>query len=920
MENGKLKLHGPARQGPIRTLALLLTIVSGQAAHALEPPSPAMEHGLTRCGFREEFDDYLGIDIENTGGEGFNFYVKHFWSSRTVDSSEAVIENGVLTLECDENRAQGDLRSVFRIDETTFHGWHHDMATDGPVYFEARLRWSAEQVRPDPDGFPAFWAMPIEHFDTRANAPYHHYTELDFFEFNPSWRAGESGFLQGLPPWQREPGERWERYRNPDPKQWARPDGVIWPAHKAAINFDVLDPATGSVMTRSGWSGWQVVGCLVIPGDGTPQNPGRCISYFNGRKLKERIDTSMDGDGSWRESVDELSPEEVGFAPMPGMRHHRYYVVIGSGQWRTQWDWVRVWQSPAAGDETHGARNAANTSPRRKEYASHSELLPFARNVADDDPEKLVFINWHQLTHTDNNTGPESEHIRTTRTNRKIRHRVCRDVPLGRPARRDDQGDELPYKEWFMADFAADLRYANAIGADAVQPNAGSLDAGNPRGLRGYTLFLEACERAMATDPGFRTRIMVTQDFVNSPGTTYAHGQAIARTLHTALRGGAQQSGRPPSGVTYTPYFQEDKAASPALFRIDGNLAFSVWAYNRVPNEMLKGYKDELARLFGETKVLLIPNSDTMLGHETYKSGYTALDGVVCWGRSSVRTDLDAHVDGIAAIAKEVPGAWVGMAPRVGTTRMLANPGADVANKDPNSILLWENHNTKLFRLQCQRACMDPRVNIMMVGPTINDKMEGQGFGPGIYRQHLFYDLAAYYCQWFKSGSRPKIIRDCLYWCHRRQIVPDGRSEPMLSVRTGPVSNKIEVVGFLTAPASIEILIDGVVKASQAFDQASLDAAGGVVELYADAEKGQPSYRLIRNGEILQEFESDFAIEEWNRDLPYPHYGGGSSLRKLHPRRMLIDPLTDRWEDFDVDDWLAPNLGEPVPFHTGAAE
>jgi hypothetical protein len=257
------------------------------------------------------------------------------------------------------------------------------------------------------------------------------------------------------------------------------------------------------------------------------------------------------------------------------------------------------------------------------------------------------------------------------------------------------------------------------------------------------------------------------------------------------------------------------------------------------------------------------------------------------------------------------------MAPRVGTTRMLGNHGAHVADKDPNSILLWENRNTKLFRLQCEKACTDPRVNIIMPGPTINDKMEGQGFGPGIYRQHLFYDLAAYYCQWFKTGKRPQVIHDCLYWCHRRQIVPDGRSEPMLSVRTGPVSNKIEVVGFLTAPATIEILVDGTIKASQTFDQSALDATGGVVELYADAEVGQPGYRLIRGRTIIQEFESDFPIGPWNRDLPYPQYGGGSSLRKLHPRK-LIDPLKEGWQYFDVDDWLAPNLGEPVPFHTGA--
>jgi hypothetical protein len=155
--------------------------------------------------------------------------------------------------------------------------------------------------------------------------------------------------------------------------------------------------------------------------------------------------------------------------------------------------------------------------------------------------------------------------------------------PPRRPGRRPisgtrHSGDELSHREWFIADFAADLRYANALGADAVLPNAGSLDAGNPGRLRGYTLFLGACERAMAAGPRFRTRIMGTQDFAGSPGTTYADGRAIAAKLHTALRGVAQHSGRRPKGKSYTPYLQEDKRDSPALFRIDGKPAFSVWA------------------------------------------------------------------------------------------------------------------------------------------------------------------------------------------------------------------------------------------------------------------------------------------------------------------------------------------------------
>ena len=99
-------------------------------------------------------------------------------------------------------------------------------------------------------------------------------------------------------------------------------------------------------MTSESWNNWQTIGFLVIPGDNTGKNPSRCIAYFNGKKKKERIDTSWDGDSTWRESRDTLGPDEVGYVPMPGLRHHRYMVIIGSGQWKTQWDWVRVWQSP----------------------------------------------------------------------------------------------------------------------------------------------------------------------------------------------------------------------------------------------------------------------------------------------------------------------------------------------------------------------------------------------------------------------------------------------------------------------------------------------------------------------------------------------------------------------------------------------
>jgi len=335
---------------------LVLIVLFGIAfpIYSQTPPEPAKKYGLTYCGFNEDFNNYINIDINNTGDQGYNFYPKVIWSKRTIDSTEASVRNGILTLECKDNSAQGDLFSAYKVSNTQFHGWYHDMATQGAVYFEARVRWKYSEIKDNPDGFPAFWSNPVEFADWRTNAPYHHYTELDFFEFNPRWTGGDhSRHLQGLPPWQREPGGRWERYVNPISEECLGDDCVIMPHLPASWNYNLTDAQTGQRMTSSLWNNWQTVGFLVIPGDGTADNPTRCISYFNGKKKKERIDTSWDGDSTWRESKNQLSPDEVGFAPMPGLRHQRYMIIIGSGQWKTQWDFVRAWQLPKVSANDH---------------------------------------------------------------------------------------------------------------------------------------------------------------------------------------------------------------------------------------------------------------------------------------------------------------------------------------------------------------------------------------------------------------------------------------------------------------------------------------------------------------------------------------------------------------------------------------
>jgi hypothetical protein len=53
---------------------------------------------------------------------------------------------------------------------------------------------------------------------------------------------------------------------------------------------------------------------------------------------------------------------------------------------------------------------------------------------------------------------------------------------------------------------------------------------------------------------------------------------------------------------------------------------------------------------------------------------------------------------------------------------------------------------------------------------TWNDNGEATEFAPSSSSQFLFYDLSAYYIQWYKSGRAPAIIRDATYYSHRTQI------------------------------------------------------------------------------------------------------------------------------------------------------
>ena len=148
---------------------------------------------------------------------------------------------------------------------------------------------------------------------------------------------------------------------------------------------------------------------------------------------------------------------------------------------------------------------------------------------------------------------------------------------------------------------------------------------------------------------------------------------------------------------------------------------------------------------------------------------------------------------------------------------------------------------------------------------------------PSSATQFLFYDLTTYYVTWFKTGTRPKITKDAIYYCHRRQIVTQDEvvrqgDIPMHDIGSTPVDNEIELLAFLTKPATLQIEIaDKILQMS---------ATLGLVSFKVPAIVGVPIFKIIRDGRTVVNLRSAWQIEA-KPDAADPLYVGGCSTRPI---------------------------------------
>ena len=78
------------------------------------------------------------------------------------------------------------------------------------------------------------------------------------------------------------------------------------------------------------------------------------------------------------------------------------------------------------------------------------------------------------------------------------------------------------------------------------------------------------------------------------------------------------------------------------------------------------------------------------------------------------------------------------------------------------------------------------------------------------------FDLNAYYTHWFKTRKQPAIVRDVLYYCHRRQHTDAPQMHGVrwnfhkdMNINDSPEHNEIELLAFLKEPGTLLINVDG---------------------------------------------------------------------------------------------------------------
>ena len=129
----------------------------------------------------------------------------------------------------------------------------------------------------------------------------------------------------------------------------------------------------------------------------------------------------------------------------------------------------------------------------------------------------------------------------------------------------------------------------------------------------------------------------------------------------------------------------------------------------------------------------------------------------------------------------------------------------------PKSLQYWEAKNSLNYRVMWENAIYGDADWVQII--TWNDYSESSEISPSSGTGTAFTELTAYYTTWFKTGIKPTVTNDALYYFHRvssTKSSPNIKRQPRnysLFPGSDQPSDEIEVLSFLTKPATLDVVL-----------------------------------------------------------------------------------------------------------------
>lgn len=445
-------------------------------------------------------------------------------------------------------------------------------------------------------------------------------------------------------------------------------------------------------------------------------------------------------------------------------------------------------------------------------------FLPFIRTGAKR-AKREVFAHWHFFAISMDNRPAHEDYYAINFLNPKDASgknhdygSVARERPLARSPH--------PTSAWAVADMERDIRWAREIGVDAFLYNVITIDP-NP------SLF-------------WQVLLYMLQAAANLGGTFRIVPNLDATALVT-------------EPVTSISAALKSISDHPMLLRrAGGELVLGAFSAETWPAGRWIELFDDLGK--SGIKVEFMP---TFLNVRLATPDHWRLaDAVSEWGGNYF--DAVSNIQAASALVRQKGKAWC----------------SPVWPQDcrPKNGAYAEAANSRLFREAWMSAIRTEAEQVQLI--TWNDYSESSAVRPSTGIQYSFYDLAAYYIEWFKTGEPPKITRDVLYYFHRTQPASGpalGTSQVAafaLKGSSAPV-NEIELLAFLVHEGELQIEIGP--------ELHRVSAAAGITSMRVPLAVGRPSFRLKRGHETIIDFTSAYVIEDQAAFQDLLYHGGSSS-------------------------------------------